>query len=119
MRHRMLLILGLAGGLLAAEAGPLGAEEAAGGAKPAPAPAGKSTLNVPDLFANVCGFCHNDGGRKPGRGPQLMGTTRDDDFIRHRIKHGKEGAMPAFNYLSDADVDAIIAYIRNLKPEQS
>ncbi len=79
----------------------------------------KSTLDVNNLFAGVCGFCHNDGGRKAGRGPQLMNTTRSDDFIRYRIKHGKEGAMPAFPQFSDADIDAIIAYIHNLKPEQS
>jgi len=47
-----------------------------------------------------------------------MGTTRSDEFIRERIKNGKEGAMPAFGQtLSDADINAIIAYIRNLKPE--
>jgi mono/diheme cytochrome c family protein len=46
-----------------------------------------------------------------------MGTTRTDSFIRYRIKHGKEGAMPAFANLSDADLDAIVAYIRELKPE--
>ncbi len=84
----------------------------------APPGPGKSTLNVPQLFATTCGWCHADGGRAAGRGPQLMNTTRSDDFIRFRIKHGKEGAMPAFgSQFSDADIDAIIHYIRNLKPE--
>lgn len=47
-----------------------------------------------------------------------MGTTRTDDFIRNRIKNGKESAMPPFGgVLSDADIDQIIAYIRALKPE--
>ena len=47
-----------------------------------------------------------------------MNTTRSDDFIRNRIKNGKEGKMPAFGAsFSDADIDAIIAYIRALKPE--
>jgi len=47
-----------------------------------------------------------------------MGTTRTDEFIRERLKNGKEGAMPAFGQtLSDAEIDALIAYIRNLKPE--
>ncbi|HEY6432096.1 MAG TPA: cytochrome c [Acetobacteraceae bacterium] len=78
----------------------------------------KSTLNVPQLFATTCGWCHSDGGRAAGRGPQLMDTKRDDDFIRNRIKHGKEGSMPAFgSTFSDADIDAIIHYIRSLKPE--
>jgi mono/diheme cytochrome c family protein len=83
----------------------------------APPESGKSTLNVPQLFATTCGWCHSDGGRVAGRGPQLMNTTRSDDFIRYRIKHGKEGAMPAFPQFSDADIDAIIQYIRNLKPD--
>lgn len=48
-----------------------------------------------------------------------MNTTRSDDFIRFRIQHGKEGAMPAFgSAFSDADIDAIIKYIRALKPDQ-
>jgi len=47
-----------------------------------------------------------------------MDTKRSDEFIRERIKNGKEGAMPAFGQmLSDADIDAIINYIRHLVPE--
>jgi mono/diheme cytochrome c family protein len=77
----------------------------------------QSTVDVNQLFATTCGWCHSDGGRAAGRGPQLMGTTRTDSFIRYRVKHGKEGAMPAFASLSDAELDAIVAYIRALKPE--
>jgi mono/diheme cytochrome c family protein len=78
-----------------------------------------SSLDVPQLFAATCGWCHSDGGRVPGKGPQLMNTQRSDDFIRFRIQHGKEGAMPAFGAsFSNADIDAIIKYIRSLKPEQ-
>jgi mono/diheme cytochrome c family protein len=77
-----------------------------------------STLDVDQLFGTVCGYCHADGGRAAGKGPQLMNTVRSDDFIRNRIKNGKEGAMPAFGTtFSDADIDKIIAYIRNLKPD--
>jgi len=80
------------------------------------APASK--LDVPQLFATTCGWCHTDGGRVAGKGPQLMNTARNDDFIRNRIKNGKEGAMPAFGRsFSDADIDRIIAYIRALKPQ--
>jgi mono/diheme cytochrome c family protein len=77
------------------------------------------SLDVPQLFAGTCGWCHSDGGRAPGKGPQLMNTARTDEFIRFRIQHGKEGAMPAFGAsFSDADLNAIIKYIRSLKPEQ-
>ena len=86
--------------------------------QPAPANAA-SSLDVPQLFATTCGWCHSDGGRSPGKGPQLMNTQRSDDFIRTRIKIGKEGAMPAFGKsFSDSDIDAIINYIRSLKPQQ-
>jgi len=79
---------------------------------------GTSSLDVPQLFATTCGWCHSEGGRVAGKGPQLMNTERSDDFIRNRIKQGKQGAMPAFGSIySDADIDAIIAYIRALKPE--
>jgi len=47
-----------------------------------------------------------------------MNTQRTDEFIRDRIKNGKEGAMPAFGQMfSDSDIDAIIRYIRELKSE--
>ena len=47
-----------------------------------------------------------------------MGTQRSDEFIRERIKNGKEGAMPAFGQMfSDSDINAIIKYIHELKPE--
>jgi mono/diheme cytochrome c family protein len=92
----------------------------------APAQA-QSAAAVPDnapfdakqLFATTCGWCHSDGGRAAGKGPQLMDTKRDDDFIRDRIKNGKVGAMPAFgSTFSDAQIDQIIKYIRDLKPRE-
>jgi mono/diheme cytochrome c family protein len=76
-------------------------------------------FDVGQLFATTCGWCHSDGGRAAGKGPQLMDTKRDDDFIRSRIKNGKEGAMPAFGaVLSDEQIDEIIKYVRALKPRE-
>jgi mono/diheme cytochrome c family protein len=76
-------------------------------------------FDVGQLFASTCGFCHSDGGRAAGRGPQLMNSPRDDDFLRNRIKTGKNGAMPAFGAsFSDAQIDDIIKYIRALKPHE-
>jgi len=75
-------------------------------------------FDVVKLFANTCGWCHSNAGRTAGRGPQLMGTTLTDAEIVHRIKTGKTGAMPAFGgQFSDAQIAAIVRYIRNLKPE--
>ena len=99
--------------LLAFSAGPARAQQpAAPGTDGAP-------LDVKQLFATTCGWCHSDGGRAAGKGPQLMDTKRDDDFIRNRIKNGKEGAMPAFGTMfNDKQIDQIIKYIRDLKPDQ-
>lgn len=80
---------------------------------------GGSNLDVPKLFATTCGWCHSQAGRKAGHGPQLMYSKRTDDYIRNRIRNGKEGAMPAFsNMFNDADIDRIIAYIRALRPQE-
>ena len=81
-------------------------------------PAAKKPIDVPQLFATTCGWCHSDAGRAEGKGPQLMNSKRSDDYLRNRIKNGKEGKMPAFaTSFSDADIDAIIVYIRALQPE--
>jgi mono/diheme cytochrome c family protein len=101
----------------------------AGGAVPstgsgATPPAGTGTngaaapgvIDGATLFATMCGWCHQDGGRAEGRGPKLAGTDKSDAFIVDRIKTGKAGAMPAFGAaFSDAQLQAIVAYIRGLK----
>jgi len=63
-----------------------------------------------------CGYCHENGGRSPGKGPQLMATSRDDSFIVFRIINGKTGRMPAFGSVITGDqILDVIAYIRSLK----
>src|SRR3954471_20513824 len=64
--------------------------------QPTPGAPDNQQLDVGQLFATTCGWCHSDGGRAAGKGPQLMDSNEKDDFIRNRIKNGKEGAMPAF-----------------------
>lgn len=99
----------LAFGLLAGFSGTAFADESA-------AQADKDAANI---FSSTCGWCHQGGGRAAGGiGPKLMDTTRDDQFILDRIKTGKEGKMPAFGAsFSDAQIHALLRYIRNLKPE--
>jgi mono/diheme cytochrome c family protein len=76
----------------------------------------KAPLDVKSLFASTCGWCHSNGGRSPGKGPQLMGTTLTDAEIANRIRNGKTGQMPAFgSTFSDDDIKAIIRYIRELR----
>lgn len=81
------------------------------------AQADKDAVNI---FNSTCGWCHQGGGRAAGGiGPKLMNSERSDDFILNRIRQGKEGKMPAFaGNLSDAQIQALLRYIRNLKPEQ-
>jgi mono/diheme cytochrome c family protein len=109
MQPSRLILVGTGLNVLAGIAGAL--------AQPATLPS-QFGLDVKVLFASNCGFCHWDGGRAAGKGPQLMDTKRTDEFLRDRIKNGKEGAMPAFGQMfSDPDIDAIINYIHELKPE--
>jgi mono/diheme cytochrome c family protein len=112
--------------LLAAKAGaaemngPMSSTRAAdAGAASAPASQGEAqAFDVHKLFANTCGWCHSGGGRVAGKGPQLMDTTRTDAEIVNRIRNGKAGAMPAFgSTFDDAQLQAIVKYIRELKPE--
>lgn len=78
----------------------------------------KGDQKATEVFATTCGWCHEDGGRVAGKGPKLAGTTRSDAFIIDRIKHGKEGAMPAFEgTLTNAQIKALVRYIRGLKSE--
>ena len=83
---------------------------------PSTAKDAKAPLDVNKLFASTCGWCHSNGGRSAGKGPQLMGTTLTDAEIANRIKNGKPGQMPSFaGTFSDDDIKAIIRYIRELK----
>ena len=80
-----------------------------------PGEASSSDIDGETMFATSCGFCHEQGGRVPGKGPKLQGTQRSDEFIINRIKTGKLGAMPAFGRaFSDGQIMAILAYIRGL-----
>ncbi len=76
-----------------------------------------AAVDVNQLFATSCGWCHFKGGREAGKGPKLMDTTLTDSEIIARIRAGKVGSMPAFgSTFNDAQLAAIIAYIRALKP---
>jgi mono/diheme cytochrome c family protein len=80
----------------------------------------KSDQDVERFFGTVCGFCHVDGGRRRGKGPQLMGTKRSDEYMINLIATGKPGKMPAFGQtLTLEQIEAIIHYIRNLKPREA
>jgi mono/diheme cytochrome c family protein len=87
--------------------------------QPAATAPDNAAFDVDQLFATTCGWCHSDGGRAAGRGPRLMASSHSDDFLRDRIKNGKVGAMPAYgSAFSDTQIDAMVKYIRSLKPRE-
>ncbi len=84
-------------------------------------PAGALTLLTSEakrgyeLFDRNCAPCHGDDARGD-EGPTLYNLTLSDARITKRIKEGVKGEMPAFaRKFTDADVQALIAYLRTLK----
>ena len=67
------------------------------------------------LFMMNCAHCHGSDARGD-EGPDLHGVTRSDARIASIIKNGVQGEMPKFGAkLRDADVQALIAFVRSLK----
>ena len=79
--------------------------------------AARKPLDVKNTFRNICGFCHEDYGRKAAKGPQLMSSERTDEFLFNRIKKGMPGRMAAFgSVFGDDQIRDIVKFIRSLKP---
>ena len=106
-------------GAVISPASVLAAEQAGAPSGAAPADAAAQVEEGKSLFiGNGCGWCHEGGGRKAGKCPQLMESPRDDTFMINRIVGGSPGKMPAFGQqLQDTDIKAILAYIHSLKPD--
>jgi mono/diheme cytochrome c family protein len=79
--------------------------------------AARKPLDVKNTFRNICGFCHENYGRRAAKGPQLMSSSRSDEFLFNRIKHGMPGRMAAFGGIfTDDQIRDIVKFIRSLKP---
>lgn len=79
----------------------------------------KAKFDVKNIFRNICGFCHEDYGRRAAKGPQLMHSERSDEFLFNRIKHGMPGRMAAWGSIFDDDqIRLIIKFIRSLQPDK-
>ncbi len=77
-----------------------------------------SSFSPKNTFRNICGFCHENYGRKAGKGPQLMGTQLTDEQIAFRIKNGKPGRMAAFGgAFTDDQIRELVVFIRGLRPD--
>ena len=70
-----------------------------------------------ELFATHCASCHgNDGDGGVGVPLALPGflNSVSDDFLKKSIRYGRPGRiMPAFNFLSDAQLSAIVKHVRS------
>ncbi len=67
------------------------------------------------LFMMNCAHCHGNDAHGD-EGPDLHGVTKSDARIASMIKNGVKGEMPKFGAkLTDADVRALIAFVRSLK----
>lgn len=80
----------------------------------------QKAANGAQLFASACGACHGSDGRSGERAPNIA-TRReivalsDADLIRI-VQHGVAGTgMPAFGYLGDEKIEAIVAHLRTLQ----
>jgi len=78
-------------------------------------PAGTQERQGYTLFMMNCAHCHGNDARGD-EGPDLHGVTKSDSRIASIIKNGIKGEMPKFGTkLTDADVRALIAFVRSLK----
>jgi len=87
-----------------------------------------SEVSGPEVFDNTCIACHQaDGAGKPGEFPPLAGNHDlflDRGFPAVVVLNGIEGkldvngkpfdnVMPPFDFLSDAEVAAVLSYVRS------
>ena len=67
------------------------------------------------LFDHNCAHCHGDDARGD-EGPSLYDLKKTDARIARIIREGIKGEMPKFGTkFNDADIQALIAYLRTLK----
>jgi cytochrome c oxidase cbb3-type subunit 3 len=67
------------------------------------------------LFLQNCAHCHGDDARGD-EGPSLYDLRKSDERINRLVREGIKGEMPAFkNKLNEANVAALIAFLRTLK----
>jgi cytochrome c oxidase cbb3-type subunit III len=130
-RHTVLQVLGFIASCLAISASGIvhaqGTREASPAALPVPATLTPQSF-LPETieagrlrFASDCGFCHGrdtaggTGGADLTRS-QLVAEDVRGNLIGEVVRSGRaEAGMPSFATLTDADVDALVAYIHDQK----
>ena len=103
-------------GSLDADAGP--SEDSQISRAPIPTPASQAEELIAkghQLYLMNCAHCHAPDATGD-EGPDLHGVKKSDARIASVIKNGVKGEMPRFgSKLNNADVSALIAFIRSLK----
>lgn len=68
-------------------------------------------------YAQHCAACHGMDLQGTDQAPALLNTLADNGFtaVSQSIKQGG-GRMPAFDYLSDLEMRAVLTYLRNPQP---
>lgn len=84
-------------------------------------PAVSAPVEGDRLYHRDCVACHGEGGGGgvgvPLNLPDFLAVA-SDDYFRATIRNGRPGrVMPAFPRLSDAEIDAIIDYLRSFSSE--
>lgn len=75
------------------------------------------------LYQRNCAVCHGAEGTGgvgvPLNLPDFLAVA-SDDYLRKTIRLGRPGrVMPAFPSMADAELNALVAYIRSLSPQQA
>lgn len=93
-------------------------------AQPSPAESPKRLAAGADVFANQCARCHSVDGSARGAGPDLSdygsegwSHPRIADYVRDPQRYYRGTKMPSAGALklSDADIDAVAAYVGGLR----
>jgi len=80
------------------------------------APALAQAADGGGVYADTCAMCHQpDGAGIPGTFPALTESEIASGDASSMISFvlGGSGAMPAFSYLSDEDLAAVLSYVRS------
>jgi mono/diheme cytochrome c family protein len=79
------------------------------------APPSEESKRGQNLFERNCAHCHGDDARGD-EGPDLHDLKKSDARITKVVTQGIKGEMPAFGAkLNEADVKALIVFLRTLK----
>lgn len=72
-----------------------------------------------EIYVQLCARCHGadlSGGVGPPLGPETNAALEDDEYLEFTILNGR-GRMPSFDSLDQAQVDRLVAYMREVQGE--